>query len=250
MAIPAILEKWRFKNEWGVSDEDLYEMAFDKIWSKNDKPTLSVLLTMSNHGPFEVTKEFEKSHPEIKDKKELAFLYSDYALGKFLDKCSEYPEYKNTIFLIVADHGEIYDDSDWGVKRFHIPALLLNCPDSLKTFSKTCSQIDFAPTILYELGYNNSFHCIGQNLFAKDYLPIAFFRDYGTGITFCKDSIAMRFDVRDNKPEYFYMDKTKHKIEASNLSDSLKSEMKKFSENYLQTISFIYRHGRYRFGYK
>ncbi|HRB38334.1 MAG TPA: LTA synthase family protein, partial [Bacteroidia bacterium] len=148
---------WKFRNELGVCDEDLYEKVYPEIWSKKDKPKLSLILTMSNHAPHEIPNDFKASHPELKnlDKKEAAFYYSDYALGKFLDQCAQHSEFKNTLFLLLADHGEIYDETDHGYKLFHIPALLLNSSRGKGTFASTCSQVDFAPTLLSEISFHD-----------------------------------------------------------------------------------------------
>jgi len=51
---------WRCKNDWCVTDEDLYDQALQMIWSKNDKPALSVIFTLSNHPPYEILRSFER----------------------------------------------------------------------------------------------------------------------------------------------------------------------------------------------
>ncbi len=239
---------WHFRNELGVSDDDLFEKIYPEIWSNDGKPKLSLILTMSNHAPHELPADFIESHPETKklDKKEATFLYSDYALGKFLDKCQQHPDFKNTLFLIIADHGEIYEDADFGFKLFHIPALLLNTSRGNGTFASICSQIDFAPTLLFETGYKGKFNCLGQNLFDKNYRAFAFSKDYESQITLCEDDIAMQWDMRTNAPKYFKIDETKHLTLEEQIPSKAKIEMKYFAENYLQAISYIYRNGRYR----
>jgi hypothetical protein len=146
----------------------------------------------------------------------------------------------------VADHGEIYDDSDFGFKLYHIPALLLNTSHLNGQYTPTCSQIDFAPTLLHEIGYKGKFNCMGQNLFDSNYHPFAFSKDYESLITLCKDTLAMQWDMRTNEPRYYKIDSSKHLIVLESLNQNTKTEMRKFTENYLQVISYLYRNGRYR----
>lgn len=239
---------WKFKNEWGVSDEDLYKKALLETPVNSEKPHFTVLLTMSNHGPYEVPADFAKAHPEIKSMhvREAAFYYSDYALGEFLDNYSKRPDFKNTIFLITADHGEVFQDSDLGFKYFHIPALILNSSQVPGKFEKTCSQVDLPLAILSETGYDLPFHLAGQNPFSSSYLPFSFSKDYESTITLCKDSVAMQWDIRTDEPNYFYIDSTKHLSDGKTISPSTRSSMKQFTKDYLQSISYIYRYGRYK----
>lgn len=241
-------KSWKFRNELGVSDEDLFDKAFTELQNESQSPKLTLLLTMSNHAPHEVPADFINKFPSLKalDKKEISFAYADYALGKFLDSCQRLTDYNNTLFLVVADHGEIYDESDFGYKLFHIPALLLNSSHGKGTFTKTCSQIDFAPTLLYEAGYKLPLNCLGQNLFASDYKPFAFSKDYESKITLTYDKIAMQWDMRTDSPAYYTVTSNKHLIPNATINNSVKKEMKLFTENYLQTISYLYRNGRYR----
>jgi phosphoglycerol transferase MdoB-like AlkP superfamily enzyme len=241
-------EKWRFKNEWGVCDEDMFDKAFNMIWGNTKNKKLSVLLTMSNHAPHDIPPYFEALHPEVKNMtpKEATFYYTDYALGKFLDKCMKHPEYANTLFLIVADHGEMYDNSDYNFKSFHIPALLLNV-GQIGVFTQNCSQIDFAPTLLEASGYVGNYHFIGQPLLNKNFNSFSVSRDYGSTVYLTKDSFVMRWDLEKQKQEIFILDSTSHFGTVKYTNQVTSNQMDAFTRKYLQGLSVIYRNGLYRY---
>ena len=55
-----------------------------------------------------------------------AVKYTDYALGQFIKKARESDYWKDTIFLVVADHDiRVKGESTIPIERFHIPGLIL-----------------------------------------------------------------------------------------------------------------------------
>jgi phosphoglycerol transferase MdoB-like AlkP superfamily enzyme len=242
---------WRFKNNWGVCDEDLFDKAYPMIWSKKGgKPKLSVLLTMSNHAPFDIPPYFAKSHPEVKNMQpsSATFYYTDYAIGKFLDQCAKHPDFKNTLFIIVADHGEPYEPKHLNYKMFHIPALILNSSKPSGNYDNVCSQVDLAPTVLREAGYTGTYHFMGQNLFSKDYHPFAISRTTGdavymqmsNGKVFIRDMTSLRQSMHQ-------MDKDSYIGDAIVSDTASQGEMDQFFKTYMQGISVIYRNGLYQY---
>jgi phosphoglycerol transferase MdoB-like AlkP superfamily enzyme len=239
---------WKYKNEWGVSDEDLYERAYDLIWSGNKHPALSVLMTVSNHFPNEVPADFIASHPETKqmEKRQISYYYSDYALGKFMRKCKEHPEYKNTLFLILADHGEYYVPEDTEYKIFHIPALLLNSTKGAGVCDKICSQCDFGTTLLHDLHFPGAFHFIGQDIFSQSFKPVAFSKPYGNEVLLNIDGRIIRYYFETKKAIYYRLE-GKHLIEQP-AEQGRHADMEELLAHYLQSTSCIFRNGSYHLG--
>lgn len=240
--------KWRMKNEWGVSDEDLYEKSYDMIWNKS-KPVLSVLLTMSNHDPHELPEEFKKLHPEVKtmDRNQATFYYSDVALGNFLDKCAKHPQYKNTLFLIFGDHGEAYDPADNECKIFHVPCLILNSKQGTGITDRVASQCDVPSTVLADLNYTGNYHFIGQDMLGKNFKPYSFMRSYGDYVYMAQDTIMLKYYFETGKSEFFYIDKHLYQRPAYDVNKKIQDQMTAYTKTYLQSISWIYRKGKYRF---
>ncbi|MES2560501.1 MAG: sulfatase-like hydrolase/transferase [Bacteroidota bacterium] len=239
-----------FKNNWGVCDEDLFDKAYPMIWSTpNQKPKFSVILTISNHAPFDLPPQFAESHPEVKRMKpeEATFYYTDYVMGNFLDKCAKHPEFKNTLFVIVADHGEVYEPKHLQYKMFHIPALLLNTSKPPQVFSRTCSQIDLAPTVLLESGYKGPYHFIGQNVFSNHFKPFAISRNTAE-MLYMQNEKGQVLSCDMNTKKYYY-----HQIDSLSfiggpivLKGKEGKQLYSDFQHYLQGISVLYRNGLYQ----
>lgn len=241
-------EKWRIKTEWGVSDQDLFDKAYDLIWD-SEKPTLSVLLTMSNHPPFEIPKEFKISHTEINKMtaQQAAFYYSDFALGEFIFRCMKNPRYNNTLFYILADHSENYESSDGEINIFDIPLLILNSENNIGISTKVASQCDIPSTILSELNYSGKYHFIGQNILDGHFQSFAFMRNYTNDIYYSEDNYILKYNLETFNSKLFIRNGNNIDMLNGKIYYDTKNRMNKFTECYIQSISLIFRNGKYRF---
>lgn len=233
-------DTWRFKNDWGVCDEDLFDFAFQKI-SEASQPHLTVILTMSNHLPFDIPPYYAETHPEVlefQDSK-AGYYYADYAFGNFMDQMKTLPDYENTLILRIADHGEVYSQADHQFRLFHIPALLLNGSRSDTIFDAVCSQMDFVPTILSEIGYKGVFPCIGRNLYAEDYRPFATMNTYDNLHLWMENGKVVTWDMMTDEAKCYRMNND-FLLEPSDLPcDSETKAMK----SYLAFLSYVYQKG-------
>lgn len=139
-----------FSNVWGVSDEDLFNKTIleaDKSYAAK-KPFFSILMTTSNHRPF--TYPDGRIDIPSKEGRNGAVKYTDYAIGKLIEDASKKPWFKNTIFVVIADHcAGSAGNTDLPLWRYQIPAIFY-APNIIKPrkFDKMISQIDIAPTLL------------------------------------------------------------------------------------------------------
>jgi len=159
-------KKYALKGTWGYSDEDLVVKANDYFKSKKGKPFFSMMFSTSNHEPF----EFPDGRIELFDKQKNtvnnAMKYADFAIGKFFEMAKKEEYFKNTIFVVVADHNtRTYGKNLVPINKFHIPALIIG-PGVKKgsKYSKLCSQIDLAPTLLDIAGMKVETPMPGRNL--------------------------------------------------------------------------------------
>ena len=134
----------RYHNPIGVYDEELFE-NIDRILRAKTQPFFAAVMTLTNHGPFTVPPDFKKV-PGLERERQ-TFIYSDYALGRFIELARKSPYYKNTVFILLADHAAFI--SDFGADRFHIPLLMLS-PLFKKPAvdDRVASQLDLPLTIL------------------------------------------------------------------------------------------------------
>jgi hypothetical protein len=138
--------KPRYPNPIGVYDEELFENV-DRLLRAQPprKPFFAAVMTLTNHGPFTVPEYYKFLTPGM-TKEERAFRYSDYALAKFIAQAKKSQYYKNTVFIIEADHAAFI--SDYGADRFHIPLLFLSPLIQPGRDSRVASQLDLPMTVL------------------------------------------------------------------------------------------------------
>ncbi len=144
--------------KWGVPDHIVFKRANQEFSKFGDSPFIGLIITLSNHEPFLLPSQdfeiFPKSMPHSDYLN--TFCYSDWALGEFFHEAEKKPYFKNTIFVLVADHGKLMESqSDLPWDRFHI-ACLIYAPYlpgfSPKRVTTIGSQTDLLPTILGLLG--------------------------------------------------------------------------------------------------
>ena len=159
-------KKYAFKGVWGYSDEDLASKANDYFSSLGDKPFFSLMFSTSNHDPF----EFPDGRIELYDKNKNtvnnAMKYADYSIGKFFELAKKEKYFKNTIFIVIADHNtRTFGKSLVPIHKFHFPALII-APNVKKgtTYDKMASQIDIPTTLLALSGITTNSPMPGRNL--------------------------------------------------------------------------------------
>lgn len=157
-----------FENAWGVCDEDI----FNKVLNEADKsveqgtPFFDFVMTTSNHKPY--------TYPEGKidipsgTSRSGAVKYTDFAIGQFLRQAKTKPWYKNTVFVIMADHcASSAGRWELDVDNYHIPAIIVNLEGGKGyKITRQCSQIDVMPTLFSLLGWNYNNNFFGRDVFS------------------------------------------------------------------------------------
>ncbi len=174
----------QFVGSWGASDEDLFNHAHNHLveLSQKDQPFFSLIFSSSNHAPFEFPDGRIQLHEEPKGTVNNAVKYADYALGEFIKKAQASSYWKNTVFLVVADHdNRVYGDTLVPVNKFHIPGVILGADIQPKTIKRVASQIDLAPTLLSLMGISGKHPMLGRDFAADNASPgraLIQFEDY------------------------------------------------------------------------
>jgi phosphoglycerol transferase MdoB-like AlkP superfamily enzyme len=162
-----------FENVWGVADESLYGNAVRVIdeSQKDGKPFFMHIMTTSNHRPF--TYPADRIDIPSPGGRDGAVKYTDYAIGAFIEQARKKPWFKDTLFVIVADHcASVAGKTKLPVESYRIAGLFY-APDMLKpgVYSPVSSQIDLAPTIVDVLAASGDQHFFGRSLFEMANLP-------------------------------------------------------------------------------
>ncbi|MEE9098674.1 MULTISPECIES: LTA synthase family protein [Pseudomonas] len=159
---------------WGVSDQDMFARGneeLDKLESTG-KPFYALLQSLSNHVPYALPKDLPvervTGHGSL-DEHLTAMRYSDWSLGQFFEKAKKSPYYKDTLFIVVGDHGFGAPDqlTEMDLFRFNVPFLMI-APGIQEKFGATRdtvgTQIDIVPTIMGRLGGETRNQCWGRDL--------------------------------------------------------------------------------------
>ena len=155
----------KFENAWGICDEDLYNQSIkyaDKS-AKANKTFFQFVMTTSNHKPY----TFPAGKIDLpQGDRNAAVKYTDYALGKFIADAKTKPWFKNTVFVIVADHcASSAGKWEINIDRHHIPAIIYNLPEQQPTrIDRLTSQIDLMPTLFGYLGWNYNTSLYGKDI--------------------------------------------------------------------------------------
>jgi len=182
--------KSKAKDTWGISDVDLFRETNELLKTKSKQPFFALIQTSGHHRPYNFPKQEGSFRPIEVDANQLkkngfpssnafnSLRYLDYSLCTYFEAARNEPYFKNTIFLLMGDHGlndGILDmDSKLGeisLSAFHVP-LLLYAPDlgiRGQINNQVASELDLLPTIAAYLGRSPMNDKLGRDLFDPAY---------------------------------------------------------------------------------
>lgn len=161
--------KPRFENIWGVSDEDLFDMAlgYADERARTGSPFFIHIMNTSNHKPYTFRPGLETAGVKASGGgRESGVRYADFAQGRMLREAEKHPWFNDTVFIIIADHGaRVYGKQEIPLKTYEIP-LLFYAPKHIvpKRADGLMSQIDLAPTLMGLLGLPYTAPWFGQDV--------------------------------------------------------------------------------------
>ena len=232
-----------FANVWGACDEDLYNKVLseaDKSYKKN-KPFYFFVMTTSNHRPY--TYPDGKIDIPSHTGRDGAVKYTDFAIKEFIENAKKKPWFKDTIFVIVADHnGGSAGKTSLPLYRYKIP-LIIYSPNMIKpkVISKLSSQVDIMPTIfaMLNLSYKAKFY--GNDILNDNFKQRAFIGNYQK-LGYVKNSnlyyLTPDKKVHQEKIKELKLRSVKYK--DANISTDEEDEI----ITYYQSASYIYKNSK------
>ncbi len=172
-----------FVSTWGVSDEDLVIKANEKFkdYSAKGEKFVSIMFSSSNHSPFELPEgkiDFIPGKPKYGV--ENAVKYADFTIGRLFELAKKESYYKDTVFVVVADHNiRVYGDDLVPVNMFHIPALIISEGIKPQKFDTLATQPDVLATALDLIGVDLTYPVLGHSIYsnAKREVSLMMFND-------------------------------------------------------------------------
>ena len=161
---------------WGIWDNQFFSYFADEL-DKMKEPFFSSIFSCSSHHPYKIPKEFNNRFKKGKHPMHECVQYTDHSLKQFFNKIKHEKWFKNTLFVITADHTNISGRQDVFKKKyrssvgiFRVPIIFYD-PSNLNLNQKSekiIQHIDIMPSILSYLDYNKPFISLGNDIFNND----------------------------------------------------------------------------------
>lgn len=229
------------RNSFGVADDFLLEYGLNKITekAKDGKPFFATMLTVSNHPPYIVPDEFKDVS---KDPQYQIVAFADNAIRQFMEGASKEDWYKNTLFVLLGDHGKIVGSQTYEMPLSynHIPFIIYSpaFDDAPRWFRQLGGQVDVFPTVMGLLNRSYTNNTFGVDLLKSD-RPYMFFssddalgcidHEYFYTYNF-KAKIEGMYKYNENDPENFV---SQYKEKAD--------DMRTYSAAIFQTTNYMFR---------
>ena len=201
------------KGKLNYYDSDLYDKFLKEI-RLNEPPFLACTFTGSTHFPYDCPMKKFPFHGEEADYLN-SMVYADDCLKRFFIKAKTQDWYKNTVFVLVSDHGHNSPGiaSPYLTETFKIPCLIVG--PALKEMhqglvvDRVFSQGDLAATLANQLDLRPETFPFSRNMLSDKTVEGAFIstiRGFGFvnskgGYIYNLDAKELVFDSYENKKE-------------------------------------------------
>ncbi|MBO5225955.1 MAG: sulfatase-like hydrolase/transferase [Parabacteroides sp.] len=186
-------------SKWGANDDITFRHLYEEIKNRDTQsPWLTIFLTLSSHEPFDVP--YHRLDEVGLYPNSVAF--TDSCIGNFIDQLKKLPVWKNTLVILVSDHGYPYpaDVKNEEPRRYQIPMLWLGgVIQKPAVITRYANQTDLAATLLHLLGLPHEDFTFSRNIFSPDYPEYAFYT-YSNGFGFIDSTGVTVYDNEGNKP--------------------------------------------------
>jgi arylsulfatase len=156
--------------------------------------------------PGEITEDERRILMQLYDSE---VRYMDHCISEFITKLNSQFDTEDTVIIIAADHGELFDRYGlYGHPRYvyhelvHVPLLIIGDQIPSKRIKSPVENLDIAPTVVDLFNINPVSEFAGRSLVSKDY------ESKGHAISQAsaekENRNAQRVGVMSNK-EYYYM---------------------------------------------
>lgn len=193
-----------FDGIWGIWDEEFlqyYAHTLDTFHT----PFVATVFTVTSHHPFLVPPRYENKFRMNDFPLQRCISYTDYSIGQFFKTASKMKWYKNTLFILTADHVSLNQRPEFKneLGYFSVPIIFFKPGSDLVGIDTVtvAQQIDIMPTVLSYLGYDKPYVAFGQDLFHADSTKFAVNHLNGTYRIY-KGDFMLQFDGKKSVHMY------------------------------------------------
>lgn len=193
-----------FDNFWGIWDEPFLKYSV-KTMSTFKQPFHSAIFTLSSHHPFFIPEKFKNRFRKTNLENAESIGYADHALKHFFEEAKKTEWYKNTLFVLTADHSSLSEHPFYKntIGNLCIPVVFFKPDNSLTSENKTIfSQIDILPSALKLLCYPKPFFAYGES-FSDKKNKLSYYYS-SSNYYLINDSMAFQFNADQIKSIFNY----------------------------------------------
>lgn len=200
--------KEMYNSKWGAHDEVL----FDRQLAEADKarsPFFHTMFTLSSHEPFEVPGVTNMPGEPVDSLFCRSHRYTDRCLGKWILNASRKPWWKNTLVVVIADHGHAHpgQSGESDTMKYKIPMVWFGpaLAEKGNEIPVLGSQTDLFKTLLVQLGDTSLVLPFSRNLLSQSAQNFAFY-SFRNGSVFIEDKkMESVFDLQSvSNPAQWY----------------------------------------------
>ncbi|HEY1194405.1 LTA synthase family protein [Flavobacterium sp.] len=227
-----------FDGKWGVFDEEFLCFFASKLTTFK-QPFFSTLFTISSHNPYIIPEKYKGKFPKGNTEIQESIAYTDYSLRKFFKTIQKENWYKNTLFVITADHTSssgtrAIDKTNVG--KFRIPILFFD-PSNQEfnvTDEKNFQQIDIVPSILDYLNLKTEIVSFGKSYTSKENFVVYYLQ----GTYHCiVDNYYLVYSNNQTIGLYDWKKDIYLKTNLMNIDKPKTKELERFLKAYIQSFN-------------
>jgi phosphoglycerol transferase MdoB-like AlkP superfamily enzyme len=160
-----------FDGHWGIFDEP-YLQYVANVLDTVKKPFFAGVFTLSSHHPYKVPDEHAGKFPKGEFPILESVAYADYALQRFFERASKSNWYKNTLFILTADHtAQSYTPKFSNVHgNYRVPLVFFD-PTNRKLSgveNHVVQHTDIFPSVVHYLNIKEPVVSFGTSVFERD----------------------------------------------------------------------------------
>ena len=160
-----------FENAWAACDGDVFKKLIKIADTQHEskQPFFNFVMTSSNHQPYSFPEGIIDTNEKTRNN---AVKYSDKALHTFFKEAADKPWFKNTVFVVMADHCSYSAGrTEINIKNHHIPCFIYNMNGKAPMeIEKLSSQIDIFPTLFGYLNWSYETNFFGKDISKMEFL--------------------------------------------------------------------------------
>ncbi|CAM3287567.1 LTA synthase family protein [Helicobacter labetoulli] len=177
-----------YEGLWGAYDHHLFALVRDNTFKERNKPSFNMILTTSNHPPYDVPleqfnvplKEIERffaksSHYKEKNPRLIGHIwYQDKMITRFIEEVSKI--LPNSLFVITGDHYDREYPKVGAMLKANntIPLIIYSPTLEIKKLANIGSHIDITPSIVELIAPNGyTYHSFGTPLASNENMALS-----------------------------------------------------------------------------